>query len=52
LLVSGDARFVRQFTVYARCTPVPPPVARMRVRSTVRFVFDGTLRDTSGRQIR
>jgi hypothetical protein len=42
--VSRDGRSVRGFSVYARCTPAPPAVRRMRINSSGEFSYRGTMR--------
>ncbi len=42
--VSRDGRFVRGFSVYARCTPAPPAIRRMRIAASGAFGYRGTMR--------
>lgn len=43
LAISPDGRFVRGFSVYARCTPAPPAVPRMRIASSGAFRYHGAM---------
>lgn len=47
--VTRDGRSVRGFSVYARCTPAPPAIQRMRIAASGAFGYRGTMRVGSRR---